>query len=89
MPEWIGKLSDIFSYDNIPPYILTELATDIALDYCPMCNESKVGNIIDEDRTYRPALDHFLPKSKYPHFSLSIYNLIPTCHTCNSTFKRD
>ncbi|MEN4760277.1 hypothetical protein ABEG63_08105 [Chryseobacterium sp. C39-AII1] len=33
------------------------------------------------------TLDHFLPKSDFPFLSLSIYNLIPSCYSCNSKFK--
>jgi len=33
------------------------------------------------------TLDHLLPKSDYPHFALSLYNLIPSCYTCNSKTK--
>ncbi len=29
-------------------------------------------------------LDHFLPKSKYPLFAVSPYNLIPCCKDCNT-----
>lgn len=32
-------------------------------------------------------MDHFYPKSKYPFFSMSIYNLIPCCKFCNSSLK--
>lgn len=35
------------------------------------------------------TLDHVLPKSKYPYLSLSLYNLIPSCYSCNSKFKKD
>jgi hypothetical protein len=33
------------------------------------------------------ALDHILPKSIYPYFSLSIFNFVPCCYSCNSKFK--
>lgn len=33
------------------------------------------------------TLDHFLPKNEFPFLSLSIYNLIPSCYSCNSKFK--
>lgn len=33
------------------------------------------------------TLDHVLCKSKYPIFALSLYNLVPCCHNCNSKFK--
>lgn len=35
------------------------------------------------------TLDHFLPQSKYPFFSLCLYNLIPSCYSCNTKFKVD
>lgn len=89
IPEWVGELKDIISYNIIPGEILCTLGDELSLDFCPMCNESQVGHIWDGNRIYRQALDHFLPKSKYPIFSLSIYNLIPCCNTCNSLFKRD
>lgn len=34
------------------------------------------------------TLDHFLPQSKYPFFTLCLYNLIPSCYSCNSKFKK-
>ncbi|MDQ1856272.1 hypothetical protein [Chryseobacterium sp. WLY505] len=33
------------------------------------------------------TLDHFIPKGKFPFLSVSIYNLIPSCYSCNSKFK--
>ncbi|WP_156094326.1 hypothetical protein [Lentzea aerocolonigenes] len=41
-------------------------------DLCPMCG---VG--------YVRALDHYLPKEKYPEFSVLALNLVPTCTRCN------
>ena len=32
------------------------------------------------------TLEHYYPKAKFPHLSLSFYNLIPSCSTCNSKF---
>ncbi|XZF14949.1 hypothetical protein ACTHGU_02350 [Chitinophagaceae bacterium MMS25-I14] len=29
-------------------------------------------------------VDHYLPKSKYPCFSISLYNLYPVCGSCNN-----
>lgn len=55
---------------------------------CPYCNLSYELTIFDQDEgVMRPALDHFFDKSKYPLFGLSIGNLIPSCHHCNSTLK--
>lgn len=35
------------------------------------------------------TLDHYLPKAKYPAFSVLPSNLIPACRDCNSEFKSD
>ena len=39
---------------------------------CPYCGHRRVRQ-----------LDHFLPKAKYPSFSVSPLNLIPSCTDCN------
>ena len=33
------------------------------------------------------TLDHLIPKGKYPSLSISLFNLIPSCYSCNSKFK--
>lgn len=35
------------------------------------------------------TLDHLLPQGEYPYFSLCLYNLVPSCYSCNSKFKND
>jgi len=42
---------------------------------CPMCGRADVF-----------SLDHYLPKEKYPEFSIFFLNLIAVCHSCN-TYK--
>ncbi len=49
-----------------------------AKEGCPYC-----GYLRDIEE-----LDHFLPKSKYPQFSILTSNLIPSCKTCNQTYKK-
>lgn len=34
------------------------------------------------------TLDHFIPKGEFPYFALSLYNLVPSCYSCNSKFKK-
>lgn len=51
---------------------------------CPYCNRSYTHSVFENGEcSGRPELDHFLPKSVFPFFAVSIYNLIPVCHTCN------
>ncbi|WBV51965.1 HNH endonuclease [Chryseobacterium gambrini] len=35
------------------------------------------------------TLDHLLPQSEYPYLSLSLFNLVPSCYSCNSKLKND
>lgn len=64
------------------------------LNFCPYCNKDEVQiikkiNLVTGDeltaRLYQ--LDHFYPRSRYPYLSLSFFNLIPGCATCNATLK--
>lgn len=51
---------------------------------CPYCNRNYIFNFTKnriEEATAQ--LDHFYNKSHYPYLCLSLYNLIPSCGTCN------
>lgn len=61
----------------------------IDLRVCPYCNRQYITPVLTQNGMMRGDMDHFLPKSKYPYLSLSIYNLIPVCRFCNSSFKGD
>ncbi|SHO58728.1 hypothetical protein [Vibrio quintilis] len=88
-------LSTIFNYER---YRKTEscynryikMKFDSAI--CPYCNANSVTiveNTNDKGGEFRLLfdLDHFYPKSKYPYLALSFYNHIPSCKTCNTTYK--
>ncbi|WP_343642702.1 hypothetical protein [Chryseobacterium sp.] len=55
---------------------------------CYYCNIDFV-NVYKEkgNEKYHFTLDHVLPKNKYPYFSISLFNLVPSCYTCNSKLK--
>ena len=57
------------------------LIDKLGITVCPYCNRSFINNI--GNRT-SAQLDHFFPRSRYPIFSLSICNLIPSCYACNN-----
>lgn len=40
---------------------------------CPLCGHREIK-----------TLDHYLPKSKYPAYAVTPYNLIPACSDCNT-----
>lgn len=80
----ILKYKEEFSkiYDKIDK---KELVRITGVTVCPYCNRNFV-NVTNEANTSQ--LDHFFPKSEYPLFALSFYNLIPSCYGCNNR-KRD
>lgn len=69
------------------------LAKAVGKNTCVYCNRQYIftversdGNVAG-DRIVRPVFDHWFPKSTHPLLSLSLFNLIPSCHICNSSVK--
>ncbi len=55
---------------------------------CIYCNRNFISNFHTKKATRATyTLDHFYQKDKYPIFSLSLYNLIPSCAVCNTNIK--
>lgn len=82
------RLSRIFYYSDYDKWSAYEVAKRIGVNVCPYCNRSYtfiVGS--DREKGTRFQFDHFLSQSKYPFLALSFYNLIPSCHICNSNLK--
>jgi len=56
----------------------------VNLKVCPYCNRNYIFNFRKNKKNQATAqLDHFYDKSTYPYFALSMYNLVPSCSTCN------
>ncbi|WP_131430949.1 hypothetical protein [Chryseobacterium formosense] len=91
LESWNDLLKSIFDYskfieinDNWNAYKYT---TDLGITVCPYCNRNYIHTLETDSGRTRAELDHFYPKSLYPFLSISIYNLIPSCHICNSNLK--
>ncbi|WP_139393624.1 hypothetical protein [Aeromonas hydrophila] len=79
----------IFNYDKFRDdrtgwgaYRLCELAR---YQVCPYCH-IRTTNTVQPDNEhagYRPQLDHFYDRARYPFLGLSLGNLIPCCGICN------
>lgn len=54
----------------------------LSTDTCSYCNRNYIYSLSKSSKI-KPELDHFYPKSLYPYFGVSFYNLIPSCQTCN------
>lgn len=52
----------------------------LAKDECPYCGGC--GELVEEEGI--GTLDHFLPKARFPVYSILPANLVPACATCNS-----
>lgn len=70
-------------------YDAYDLASKLQVNVCPYCNLNATYTVITQNSTKitRPEFDHFYDKDSNPILALSFYNLVPSCHICNSTLK--
>lgn len=54
---------------------------------CAICDESSFRTI--SGGHYHSDIEHYFPKSIYPHLACHPYNLIPICKHCNESIHRD
>lgn len=92
------ELSNIFNYGYFTTKCVRrwdayKYLQKLNVAICPYCERNFITTFISSDQDNggktRAQLDHFYCQSKYPYFSMSIYNLIPSCYVCNASFKRD
>ncbi|WP_027695658.1 hypothetical protein [Vibrio litoralis] len=84
-PAWLECLSSAFNYDYVIARFGAQIVNLIDLHYCPYCAEEG----IEPFHRYRPAIDHYFPKSKFPFLALSLHNFVPSGDRCNSRFKKN
>lgn len=73
-------------YENYRESKLVELSRMLNIKVCPYCNHNFTLYIDILGKTNMKGLfqfDHFYDKSDYPYLSMSLYNLIPCCSSCN------
>lgn len=84
----ITQLKDL--YEVFRNKWAVEFIEDLNIKVCPFCNREYIFKFEDKIKgTPRiiASLDHYYDKDTYPFLSVSIFNLIPCCHICNSKFK--
>ena len=85
----IRKIFDYENWLNYDKYNAYDFAIKLDIPTCPYCNRTYTKTVITQkgEKIIRPEFDHWFPKSEYPLLALSFYNLIPSCHICNSNVK--
>jgi hypothetical protein len=89
------KLMEILNYEHHGKPALRYVYSQIGMKACYVCNaqyaltaepENPIKNVSTLQNRYSAKFqfDHFLPKVDYPCFSISLYNLLPICSSCNS-----
>ena len=65
-------------------YNAHKLIEKLGITVCPYCNRNFINNIKTvKTKTRTSEIDHFYPKSIFPFFAVSFFNLIPSCKVCN------
>jgi hypothetical protein len=94
------KIIDLLGYNRNARTYLRLYYSELDLKACYICNAQYALSIDPEDKDTKSdsvqsrhmskfQFDHFLPKSIYPCFSISLYNLLPICSGCNSIKNND
>jgi hypothetical protein len=85
------ELKKIFKYENKFQEVISKFfEKELETKTCYFCNIHYVNeyNINNEEYKNEFTLDHYYDKGSYPYLALSLYNLIPSCYTCNSKLKK-
>jgi len=70
-------------------YFGIELAKALDTNVCVYCNREYISTItnVNGKKIISPAFDHFLSQKEFPYLAISLFNLIPSCYSCNSQLK--
>lgn len=66
-------------YDSKKMFI--HFSKSLKLTVCPYCNRDYINSRGNSHAGFE--MDHFFSKDKYPFFAISLYNLVPSCSSCN------
>lgn len=64
----------------------SDILKSLEIQVCPYCNRNFIYNLSGKRVNYQ--LDHFYSQTHYPFLSLSFYNLVPSCPTCNGLLQK-
>ncbi len=79
-----GTVEKIFQYKPFRKSAKAQwLASNLNIKVCLYCNAHYTLTLTKRKKALF-HFDHFFSKSRYPYLSLSFYNLIPSCSSCNT-----
>jgi len=81
----VNELLRRMGYSGLRKNFYPQFFQELPINTCVYCNSQPAISVTSKNgkRTARFQVDHFYPKSKYPCFSISFYNLFPSCQPCN------
>ncbi len=82
--KFTEKLIDALGYKKLQEKELKIHFKKHGINSCVYCNCQYTVNFINNQKeASNYQIDHIFPKSKYPFFSVSLFNLVPSCANCN------
>lgn len=68
-------------YERLPK---AKFIKQLNINVCPYCNRNYIFNFTKNNTQEATAqLDHFFDKKDYPYLAVTLFNLVPSCSTCN------
>lgn len=89
--KWFtNKIIDCLNYANLRTNFFPLFFLKIGIKACVYCNAQltvSIESIKDLKAVIKAKfqVDHYLPKTEYPCFSISLFNLYPVCASCNNS----
>lgn len=87
--DGITKENKYYKAKNWNPYMWSEKMNVRTCSYCNRQYVTCLKKSKDNVGGIRPDIDHYWCRNTYPHFSMSLYNWVPSCKICNSSLKHD
>lgn len=84
--EFNKIISSILNYKELRNKFLPEFYHSLNIKTCVYCNANFTTTIEKQKGVFESKFqfDHILSQDDYPHFSISIFNLVPSCFKCNN-----
>lgn len=92
-PVCHDELYRIFNYKGKNQSVIADFfkrhSIDLKINSCYYCETAYINTYFYKDKKHSHFdLDHYFPQKKCPILALSLFNLIPSCPTCNQRLKR-